>query len=554
MKLDKRLILCMLVLLALISVADLLIRPGHPVTFDGHIHMTTMNQFAQSLADGEFPVTWSNNFANFGLPLPLFAHRLPAYLGAVLILLGASTETAYTVLVTFSLIGATILFYVFFRKYANQLVSLTATGIATFFPYRALNIYTRGALPEIMSTLFLPIVFLSIWNLQHKKYHLALGLLFMSTLGIALTHPMMLLIFFIPLSLYFLSGLDKRTALKQVVIAASSVGLALLAASYYLLPLFLEMKYFYQANIQSSIVNDGFLSLTQLYSTQWFYTFTHPGPRGNFIKLGLFELSIFIASLIVLFLSQVDPIKKYVKKKALPELKTWIAMSVMSLLLLLPVTKLLYTLPLVDKIQYPWRFLNVLQFLLPGLFVMLTQAVPKLQNKIVLVTLLALVLWLRVPEFYGKNYIVQPESDYAFTTANLHSLNMNPVWTGNSEEYPTKEVQAEIIEGTGTLEISTAKNASREYQIDSETEIRMIDYTFYFPGWNVFVDGNPVEIEYQDTRYRGLITYRVPAGKHTLSVIYSPTRIRLLSGVLSGLGLFIFGLLSIVTKKKKLLL
>ena len=115
MKISKLFIFFLLALVALLSCADLILRPGHPVTFDGHIHMTTMNQFAQGLRDGEFPVTWSNNFANFGLPLPLFAHQVPAYLGAFLILLGTSTETAYIVLVVLSLILTNIFFYLFYH-------------------------------------------------------------------------------------------------------------------------------------------------------------------------------------------------------------------------------------------------------------------------------------------------------------------------------------------------------------------------------------------------------------------------------------------------------
>ena len=117
MKLTTKLLLGLLIILiGFISIADLVLRPGHPITFDGHVHMTTMNQFAQSLSDKEFPVTWSNNFANYGIPLPLFAHQLPAYLGAILILLGFSTEMSYIVIVVSAVILSGALFYIFFKR------------------------------------------------------------------------------------------------------------------------------------------------------------------------------------------------------------------------------------------------------------------------------------------------------------------------------------------------------------------------------------------------------------------------------------------------------
>ena len=40
-------------------VADLFFHPGRSITFDGHIHITTIAQFHNALKDGEFPVRWS---------------------------------------------------------------------------------------------------------------------------------------------------------------------------------------------------------------------------------------------------------------------------------------------------------------------------------------------------------------------------------------------------------------------------------------------------------------------------------------------------------------
>ncbi len=532
----KSILILFIVLIGAISVSDLIIRPGHPITFDGHVHMSTMNQFAQSLRDGEFPVTWSNNFANYGLPLPLFAHQLPAYAGALLILLGMPTESAFIVLITISIILSSLLFYKFFRKYSDELVSFTATVFSIFFPYRALNIFTRGGLPEIMSTIFLPLLFLGVWNLNQKNYFKACSLLLLGTLGISLTHPMMLLVFSIPLSIYFLSGLNKETWRKQLTLTVISVGLGVISASYYLIPLVLEMKYFYQTLLTDEVKLDRFLIVKQLYDPTWFYTLTHPGPRGNYIKLGLFEFSIFISAISTVLLSKQVFFKKFINPKHKNQLITWVLMSAVSIALMLPISILLYSLPVFNKIQYPWRFLNVLQFLIPGLFVFMTLTIPKLKNKLFLLFLILIILWTRLPEFYGKNYIVQPERDYEFNIANLHSVNMNPIWTSNSEDYPIRTTQAEIIEGDGEIESIEFKNASRKYKINAQTPVRVVDYTFYFSGWGVLLDNKPISFEFQDSSYRGVITYRVPPGVHEVIVAYKPTQTRLVGNSITILG------------------
>ena len=539
--LNKLILTILLILISFISLFDLFFRNGHPITFDGHIHMTTMNQFAQSLRDGEFPVTWANNFANFGHPLPIIAHQLPAYFGAFLILLGISTEMSYIYLLAFSIIIATFLFYKFFRKFSSQAVSLAAVVISTFFPYRELNIYTRGGLPELMATIFLPILLLGVWNLQQKKFFKASLLLYFGILGTALTHPMMLIIFLLPVTAYFLYGLRKKNWQKQVAVFITSSFLGILSAAYYLVPLLLEMKYFYQANIEKAISSEVFLNLKQLYDPTWFYTFTHPGPRGNYIKLGTIEFIILVLSILsivsfVLFRKNIS-FRQLFNQKKLKDLLFWTGISVLMVLLMLPISKFLYSLPIIYQIQYPWRFLSALQITIPLVFIFLLQFVKKLNNNYVLLVVIALVIWFRVPQFYGKNYVIQPESDYYFNQANLHSTNFNTIWSSNSEDYEVKTVQAQIIAGVGELKVIEQKNASRVYQTNSNEELRLIDYTFYFPGWTVYVDGKPTEIEFQDLNYRGLITYRVPAGSHQIKVSYEHTKTRLFGLLASGVGL-----------------
>ncbi len=541
MRFTTKLVLSLLLVLAsFISVADLIYRHGHPITFDGHIHMTTMNQFAQSLYDGEFPVTWANNFANFGHPLAVIAHQVPAYLGALLILAGFSTELAYTFLLSLSVIVSSFLFYKFFRKFTDQPTSLAATMLSIFFPYRELNIYTRGGLPELMATIFLPVLLLAVWNLKQKKYFKASILFYFGVLFTALTHPMMLLIFLVPVLAYFFYGLDKKQWKKEFSVASISSTLAGLSAGYYLVPLLIEMRYFYQSRIEKAVGSDTFLSLKQLYDSTWFYTFTHPGPRGNYIKLGTIEFVILIVSILLLLLIKFLPknnlIQKHVAKEKMKDLLFWTGTSVFMVFLMLPVSKFLYSLPIVYQIQYPWRFLTALQITIPLVFIFLVHTIKKLQNSYVLLGFIALVLWFRVPQFYGKNYIVQPENDYYFNQANLHSTNFNTVWSGNSEDYDKKTVQAAIIEGTGELEILEEKNASRVYKTKSEGELRLIDHTFYFPGWTAYIDGSATIIEYQDPNYRGLITYKVPAGEHQVKVIYEYSKIRLLGALVTVVG------------------
>jgi hypothetical protein len=304
-----------------------------------------------------------------------------------------------------------------------------------------------------MASVFLPILLLGVWNLQEKKYLRATWLLYFGVLGTALTHPMMLMIFFVPVAAYFIYSLHKNAWKKELLLTTVSITLGVLSAGYYLIPLVTEMKYFYQSRLEHVIGKDTFLSFQQLYNPEWFYTLTHPGPRGNYIKLGTIEFIVLIVAGLFLFLSKILSKSKLIKlnidKAKIKDLLFWTVVSVVLIVLMLPISGPLYLLPIVYQIQYPWRFLAALQITIPMIFIFLVKVIKKINNQYFLLVIMAIILWFRIPQFYGKNYITQPESNYYFNQANLHSTNFNTVWSGNSEDYDRKTVQAAIIDGDG---------------------------------------------------------------------------------------------------------
>ncbi|MGC9394373.1 MAG: 6-pyruvoyl-tetrahydropterin synthase-related protein [Anaerolineae bacterium] len=63
---------------------------------------------------------------------------------------------------------------------------------------------------------------------------------------------------------------------------------------------------------------------------------------------------------------------------------------------------------------------------------------------------------------------------------------------------------------------------------------------FYFPGWQVEIDGTPVAIAPEART--GLLTFNVPAGQHTIDVYFGMTPAWATAGIVSAVGLLLFGL------------
>jgi len=519
--------------------SDLFFHSGNNLTFDGRIHVSTMAQFWQALSDGEFPVRWSNNFANFGLPLPLIAHQIPAYLGALMIGLGFSPVMSYNLVLFTGVLMGNLLFYLYLKRHFSNELALTGLVVYAFFAYRIVNIYTRGALPEVFSSGIFPITLIAIDYLFESKFVRGMILLTLGIAGLALTHPMMLIVYSLVIIGYFGFNLLKSNKYQTAIYFLASFIIGILISAYYLFPLLIEIKYFYQGQGKNEFDQTKFLGFENFLDSGWYYFYSHPGPRGHFISVGFIESAIFAFGLIILVYALIS--KRKNKNKVNQKLFFWTAISAGSVVLLLPISKWIYNyLPGFNQLQFPWRFLNAYQVAIPLILLYGIKSIPKLNKNWILLSLIGLVLILRMPQLYGKNYTNFDEKYFNFVKSNLHTQNLNTIWSDNSENYPTKNTQTEIISGQGVFNSQNLKNASRKYDLSVKSDLRIVDNTFYFPGWKVYIDGTEVPVEFQDTNFRGLITYNVPQGNHQVVVKYENTKIRSIGAALSLVGIVLF--------------
>ncbi len=538
-------------IIALIMVMDLFFHPGRPVTFDGHVHITTMAQYYDALRDHEFPVKWSNNFANYGLPLPLIAHQVPSYLGALINFFVNNIVISYKLSWFIAIFSSSLTAYIYFKfKVKKTSLAMFGTFIYNFAPYRIINLYIRGALPEVLAATFIPLILLGLDNYLLNNKKSGLNLLIISLVLLAYTHPMVLLIFspFIIAYIVFLVIQNKElVTVKKITMLMSSFVISFLISAYYLIPLRLEAKYLVMGFNQVLISQDQYLTQRELVNPNWYYFLAgdHPGPRGNLIKAGFIEISLFlIICIYYLFILK----RKYKQRKVL---LFWIIASIITLFMTTASASFLYNnLTILANIQFPYRFLSLFTLFLP-LCLLITLNNHKIVSQNIIFSIVATIIVLsRFPQLYGKNYVVYDLSHYHFTPVNLHSSSINTVWMGESRKYPIKEQQLEIVEGDGQIDIVKLKNSSREYKLEAQSEVRVVDYTFYFPGWQVLANGKIQTIEFQDPKYRGIITYRLPKGNYHIVTVYQVTKIRKLAAIITILGIFMFiGFNSLVLKK-----
>jgi len=540
---------CIFLLTTLLFTLDLFLQKARPASFDEVVHLTTIAQFAQAFQSGDFLVRWANNYSNYGGPLGIIAHQTTAYFGGLLVLLTSNVHFSFNILYFLGLFLSVLTFYVFLRQDFSERASLVAAVLYQFSAYRIMNVYVRGALPEIWAAIFLPLVLLAIRVGCRKNRFRGILLALISIFLLAVTHPMMLIVY-LPIIggvLVYEVWKAKREKclcfLSQVLAMGFGVGLA----AYYLLPLLLEIKYFYHGLSTNHFVSGYTLSLRNYFWENWPYFYQHDiYARGHVLNFGLIEtLGVFL--LVVLFMQALW--RKNKKEKLF--LLTWLVILIIYLLLLLPYSEILFQkISLLGNIQFQWRMLSGLIFI-PGIIYayFLNKLPGKIQYWFALL-LLVLMAYLRFPQLYGKNFTNFSQARYFFTRENVHTVSMNTIWSDKSENYPQKTKQYAVISGRGKVRPILLQNSERLYETEANTLLRLVDYTFYFPGWRVYVDGVEQNIEFQDMNYRGLITYQVPAGKHSVKVVFENTKIRLLANLLSVFSAVCGGLFFFLVRKR----
>ncbi len=541
--------LILLVIISLFTVLDLFVNTGRSANMDGLIHITTIAQFTKALQDGDFPVRWLDGFANYGMPIGIFAQQLTSYTGAFINLFFHDPVLSFNIISLLAVVLSSVFFYLFLRIYFLPITAFLGAFLVNLAPYRILDLYIRGAIPETFSLIFFPLILISIYYLTKKKRFFAVPLLIISTALLALSHPMMFVIqMFVIVPYIFWNILSEKHRVKTLFLIFGLMFLGTAIAGYYYIPLELEIKYFFYGLSKNQLVPNQTLSLQNFIDPNWYYFMESRNDifsRGHVIEAGLPEMVGVVIGLIIVLIHLVRYKLRFLKKLSLFDFAVILCVPI--IFLTTKYSEFIYKhFNLLSNIQFPWRMFSVFIFLPPIIFAYFSEKINRNWLTVLFILFIALI---RFPQLYGKNYTLYPQNTYYFTTINLHSNNMNTIWTGQTDLYPVENKKGAIIEGRGSIVQATTKNSVRMYIIDAKTKLRMVDYTFYFPGWHVYVDGSEVPIQFQDPDYRGTITYNVPAGKHTILVQFKDTKVRVLGDIISITAILLFGALILFERK-----
>lgn len=511
------------------------------------VHVAWLYQMHKSIMMGKFPPRFVPDLSfGFGYPLFNFVFPLPFYIAELFHLLGFSLVDSIKALF-FTTIPLSFLFmYLLLRQFTSKLLSLAGSFIYVYTPYRAVDLYIRGAIGEIVSFIFLPAILLSIVKLKDVGISW-IGIGAVAIASLVLSHNITAYMFFPFVVIFFLLQLNL-TEKKKVFFVKSilMVFLGLSLSIYFWLPAIVESRFMKYDTVFSFA--DHYPTISQLFTPYWGYGGSVAGSGdGMSFFLGAVNVLLLLLGVILIFVYWSK------LKKSIRFLVIWAFICISSALFLMNYrsTFLWINLPLLPYFQFPWRFLILITLAIPLLVVLLDHLKHKKYIALVLIvlTLITTGSYFRPEDFldrkddyYLNRYIPIPiaSKQYLETQEEYLRLPKNTQLRPN-QNYPLVSIENGEI-----------KRVERVNDLDSVIEVQAdnqsaINYNKYlFPGWVAEIDGQPAQI--MPGKPFGQISLNVPSGSHTIKVKFEEPSFKKMLNAIS-LASFLVSLGMCLTRK-----
>ena len=513
--------------------------PGGFTSHDLTHHVVRQISMDRLLSEGQFPPRWSGDLNNgYGYPLFLFNYPLPSMVGELFHLVGLGYVDSVKAVLFTSMVISVLGMYLFLRSLLGS--SLSAFLGAVFYlyaPIRFLNVYVSAAVGSALALGILPFVFWSLLETSKaradalkngKKWAPLVG--GVGFAGLILAHNVTALIF-TPVILIFLvvcSRLHSNNNLKiyySRLAAMFLLGLGL--SAWFWMPALFEKQYTIFDQIYSNFYKDQFVTLWQLIRSPWGYGLSHPQrPESGDMsyQIGLIHIGV------MLVLSSWFVVRGWKKKEGWIGVFT-LATFTTSIFLMLKISQPIWeSLPFLSLIQFPLRFQAWSVFSASIAAALLVKYLPL--RKMVFVILLGLVIYAN-RNHWNINQVYDLGEDYYLnlkTTSTSFGEHL-PKWGRVVLRPASRGEQAqgklEFVEGPGEVRVVRDKSAHVLAEVEASTAGQVRLNQFYFPGWEIKVDGKKANLNYlSDGESYGMPVFDIDSGKHIVRAEFKSTPIR----------------------------
>lgn len=554
--------LFLVTLLGLPFITPLLRWSSVPCTHDGHLHYHRVAAIRHAWENGLFFSRWLPDLA-FGYGYPFFNYRepLPLYLTHFLHLTGLPLPAATNLFYILCILGAGWFMFLWVRDIFGARAGLVSAVAYMAAPYLFADAFVRGNQVESAALALMPFL---LW--VGRRYLLSgRAGWFMAAIGglaaLALSHNISLLLFTPTLLIYLLAlAWLHRLPWKPALLRAGLLfvlGLGLTV--FYTGPALLEMNEVTLSLSTTTRNNDfrfNFATLAEIFAPVAPEDPALLNPPLLF-RLGWVPAGLGLLGLLSGLFNREREQRGHIALMGLA--------TALFLFLALAASRPVWeALPLIEFVQFPWRFVGRAALPLALLAGAPFSASLKLNwraewvtagQRLLFYAALVLLFLEAVPNLYPAYCTEDPFPTILDVYAYEHETGLVGVDPEGSyfprtvEERPTgSPLEADYAAGRLPLrldldalpagantEITANGPLESAFRMTSSEPFTATYLAFAFPGWQAEIDGQTVPIT--PSTPKGLITFPVPAGTHTIQVHWTSTPLRTTLSLLSFLSL-----------------
>lgn len=524
----------LLYLLILISLLPLfsILRPGGYESGDLVPHTKISMMFYRALTHGEIIPQWSDIVCGgYGCPYFNFIYILPYYITGFFHFLGFSFVSSVKLLLATTFIASGITVYVWIKDEFGKTAGFIAGLFYLFAPYHLVDLHFRNAVGEMAAFALLPLCFFFTKKIiiqTSTKWILANAIAITLLMFSHLTALVMTLPF---LTIYAIIVLfrKKQKQLFKLIFLGLSFLLALLLSCFYWLPIIFEGKYIFWG-VQSSLT---FYPLADLLYSPWRYGLLFQGPYGEHSHLvGYTQLGIIFLG--VYFLVKHKISNGYQKTILL----FFLIAFCITFFMILPISKpIWYTIPFIKSFQFSYR---LLMFSALAISVIAAIVLTNIANKKIVITICFLTIFLTILNWGNRKVIPEINDDsirYILLNNDYGRGELtSPIWINDNPIYSKHRPlspQLETLSGKTSIIQLNDHPTKHEYVVNAQTNARLKDNTFYYPGWKVTANNTIIPIDFQDKNYPGTLVFNLKEGLYKVTIELTDTYPRKIGKIVS---------------------
>lgn len=531
-----------------VSLSQIQIRDTH----DGYLHMLRLMGTVDTLEIGQYPPLINQNYCSgSGYAMNLFYPPIVTYIPLLFKLVAPTYAMTLKIYASICIILSGITMYHFtYQVTKKRSIALFSAIFYLIAPYKLANVYKRFAIGEFTAMIFIPLVFLGIYNLfeqdKKKHYYIAIG-----AIGLMLSHTVTTLYTAMFCVIYILFNIKKLNDIEIIKKCIINVIFILLVTMLFWMPL-LEAT----SQADYTIMDDKTMRTTSKFASNntisFLQLFKDKGEEnGTTFLLGI--PTILTIALTIFVLRKVDD-----KYKDL-----YLLFLIFSLICLFMVSRFFPWIIMpnfICKLQYPWRMMGYFNFFMSficgiNLYLTLKYVIKKDFVKLIVIILFSVISIISsmniVSQFFTKDKTADEEYEKMFLEnkkishfkINRDYMPLKAIELQKTYVYTRKD-ETYVLEGNASILEENKVNLKDEMTIKDASKDTVLEFPYYYyPGYRI-------EIKTQE----GIKRLKAVESEHgylscvlsedieeaTINVEYKGTIIMYISYSVSAISLIIF--------------